>query len=202
MIKILRYLLAVIIVLGATYVFRKNKSKLRILKTIPAVIVSLILVIMPFENLFLEFSSPEDAFRYAVNGTIIKTVEQENTALVIYQDSGDTKATIINRDGEKWKSTFLPTKQKLVCPELYDLSTLYEVVTNVLITYEGQSNNFYILVSPPYDAKISDNMGSVFETFSVSMLTHFVAYVEDSDENYTININEKEYPILKDYPKL
>lgn len=58
MIKIsdIRYLLAVLIILTTTYVFKKSKSKLWILKTIPAVIVSLILIIMPFENLFLKFS--------------------------------------------------------------------------------------------------------------------------------------------------
>ncbi len=198
MIQILRYLQALLIILLVPCVFRKNKLKLRILKTIPAVIISLTLVIMPFENLFIKFDSPQDAFRYAAKGTIIRTVEHENTALVIYGDKSAIKTTLIVRDGEKWKNPFMPVRQKLLRAEEC-MPKLYEVATPVMITYEQKSNNIYILVSPPYDAEISDNMKSVFEEFSVSdMSTHFVAYVENFDElYYNLNINGTDYPILQ-----
>ncbi len=178
-----------------TYIFRKNTPKLRILKTIPAVIVALTLF-MPFENLFIKFDSLQDTFRYSVNGTIIKTVERENTALVIYRNESEIKTVLIIRNGVKWKNPFMPVRQKLLYAEEC-MPNLYEVVTPVLITYEPKSNNAYILVSPPYDSEISDNMKSVFEKFSVSdMRTYFVAYVENFNENYILNINGTDYPIL------
>lgn len=196
MIKI-RYLLAVLIILFVAYIW-KNKSKLRISETVSAIIISLILVIMPFENLFIKFDSPQDAFRYAVNGTIIRTVEQENTALIIYGNESAMKTSLISLDGEKWKNPFLPVRQKLLRAEDC-MPNLYEVATPVMITYERKGNNAYILVSPPYDdVRISDNMGSVFEEFSVSDIrTHFFAYVEDFNQNYILNINGTDYPILQ-----
>jgi len=197
MIKILRYLLALLIILLVTYIFRKNKLKLRILKAIAVIIVSLTLVIMPFENLFLQFDSPEDAFRYAVNSTIIRTVENKNTALVIHGDESAIKTALIVHYGEKWKNPFMPVRQKVLFAEEC-MPNLYEVSTPVLITYEPKSNNAYILVSPPYDAEISDNMESVFEKFSISNIrTHFVAYVENLNKNYILNINGTNYPILQ-----
>lgn len=189
--------MALFIILIMMYIFRKNTSKLRILKTIPAVIVALTLFIMPFENLFIKFDSPQDAFRYTVNGTIIRTVEHENTALIIYGNESAMKTALIVRDGVKWKNPFMPVRQKLLYAEEC-MPNLYEVVTPVLITYEPKSNNAYILVSPPYDSEISDNMKSVFEKFSVSDIrTHFVAYVENFDENYILNINRTDYQILQ-----
>ncbi|MDE5619565.1 MAG: hypothetical protein K2I80_03455 [Ruminococcus sp.] len=151
---------------------------------------------MPFENLFIKFDSLQDTFRYSVNGTIIKTVERENTALVIYRNESEIKTVLIIRNGVKWKNPFMPVRQKLLYAEEC-MPNLYEVVTPVLITYEPKSNNAYILVSPPYDSEISDNMKSVFEKFSVSdMRTYFVAYVENFNENYILNINGTDYPIL------
>ncbi|MDE7139014.1 MAG: hypothetical protein K2O29_11290, partial [Ruminococcus sp.] len=123
------------------YIFRKNTPKLRILKTIPAVIVALTLF-MPFENLFIKFDSLQDTFRYSVNGTIIKTVERENTALVIYRNESEIKTVLIIRNGVKWKNPFMPVRQKLLYAEEC-MPNLYEVVTPVLITYEPKSNNAY-----------------------------------------------------------
>lgn len=126
-----------------------------------------------------EIQLPEDAFKYAVNGKIIRTVERKNSALVVYSDH-EIKTALINRHGEKWKNTFLPVKHKLLYAEDCMLA-LYEVATPVMVTYEGKSNNnFYILVSPPYDAVISDNMNSVFEEFYINEIKQFVAYVENS----------------------
>lgn len=130
-----------------------------------------------------------------MNGKIIRTVEKENSALVIYGDH-EIKTALINRDGEKWKNTFLPVKHKLLYVEDCMLA-LYEVATPVMVTYEGKSNNnFYILVSPPYDTVISDNMNSVFEEFYINEIKQFVAYVENSGQNYILDINGTEYPIL------
>jgi len=193
MFKIIRYLLSISIAVFAVFILKNKKAhKFKSVKIIFNFAVSIIIMIMPFENLFLKFDSPEQAFKYTVgsnNNTIIKTIENENTSLIIYNESGDIKATIINNCNEKWKAPFLPNKQELFT--LKDNSI-------VLITRERKSNNFYIMILVKSDIEIvSDNKNSVFETFSDSdKWKNFVTYVENCDDNYIIIIDENEYRIM------
>lgn len=190
MFKIIRYLLSISLAAFAIYVLKNKKAtKFKSVKIIFNFAMSIIIIIMPFENLFLKFDSPEQAFKYTIgSNTIIKTIENENTSLIIYNDSGDIKATIINNCNKKWKAPFLPNKQEL-----------FRLKDNiVLITRERKSNNFYIMILVKSDIEIiSDNKSSVFETFADSdKWKNFVTYVENCDENYIIIIDGNEYRIM------
>lgn len=82
MIRSLRYLLAIALLVYAIYLFRKKGLKLKIVKGIGCIIGFLIILIMPFEILFLKFDTPEQAFNYGGNNyNIIKIIEEEKTAL-------------------------------------------------------------------------------------------------------------------------
>lgn len=192
MIRSLRYLLAIALLVYAIYLFRRKGLKLKIVKGIGCIIGFLIILIMPFEILFLKFDTPEQALKYCVkNSIIIETVENEKTTLIIYKESGSTKATIINNRNGKWKAPFLPNDQ-----DLFSLG----MEGTVLITRERNSNNFYIMIAVDPDIKsVTDNQNSNFELFSkTSMRNHYVTYVENCTDNYIIGIDGSKYQVNVD----
>lgn len=153
------------------------------------IIVFLIIVIMPFENLFLKFNTPETAFKYTTNNCdIIKVVKSNQTALIIYLEKSSTYATIFSKSGGKWKAPFWPDKQSILRLENGEI---------VLVTKEPKSNNFYIMITTSSDVKlVSDNQNSNFEIFLENdYWTHYVAYVSDYEGDYIININGEQYKI-------
>ena len=67
MLKLLRYIIAILLIVVAVIWFKKQNGKKRILRLILNVFLSLIVLITPVENLFLKFDTPEQAFNYAVS---------------------------------------------------------------------------------------------------------------------------------------
>ncbi|WP_305140276.1 hypothetical protein [Thomasclavelia cocleata] len=190
MFRIIRLLLALSFIIIAIVFLKRKSVKFKLLKAIICIIICLIIIIMPFENIFIKFSTPELAFKKTSNNCeIVKIIEKENTALIIYQEKSSTYATLINRTGDKWKAQFWPDKQTLTRLENGEI---------ILVTNERKSNNFYIMVSVNYNTQmISDNKNSYFETFSSNdKRTNYVAYVENCDEEYIINIDNYKYQIM------
>ena len=191
MLKIIRYLFVICLLISTIIYFNKHKnSKLRILKLVLGVILSFLFLIMPFENLLLKFDTPKQAFDYAVsNRNIIKKVENEQSALVIYEEKGSTFSTLISKSGDKWKATFMPDDQILSRLENNEI---------FLITKERNSNNFYIMIAVDPDIKsVSDNYNSTFEVFTANEFkVNYVAYVENCTDNYIIDIDGSKYQLI------
>lgn len=189
MIRMLRYVVAIGLIIFVINLAKIKNVKLKAVKSVLCVILSLIIINFPFENLFLKFNSPEQAFRYtATHCKIIKIVEEKNTALVIYEDNDSEAAALINKCDGKWKAPFWHNNQILSRLETHEI---------YLITNEKNSSNFYITITVYADTKsVSDNMGSVFEEYSRNdYYVTYVAYVEGCNENYIINIDDKSHQI-------
>lgn len=191
MLKMIRYIIAICLLIISIIFFknRKEKKKKKVLKIIPSIFLSFLIIIMPFENLFLKFQFPEQAFNYSVsNCNIIKIVQNKLSALVIYEENGYTTATLIKKSNGKWKAPFLPDDQIQLKLENNEI---------ILITKERKSNNFYIMISIKYNTKtLSDNYDSSFELyFSNKIWNSFVAYVENYKSDYIINIDGNPYEI-------
>ena len=189
MLKLLRYIIAILLIVVAVIWFKKQNGKQRILRLILNVFLSLIVLITPVENLFLKFDTPEQAFNYAVsNRKIIKIVENKQSALVIYSEKGSTNATLISEHNGKWKANFLPDDQILSRSDNNEI---------IMITKERKSNNFYIMIAVGTDVKsVTDNQNSRFEVFSKDgYWTHYVAYVVDYKGDYIISIDDDQYKI-------
>lgn len=87
MIRIIRCLLAISFIIIVIIFLKRKNVKFKLLKIIISILLGLIIIIMPFENLFIKFSTPESAFKKTTNNCeIVKIIEKENTALVIYQE--------------------------------------------------------------------------------------------------------------------
>lgn len=189
MLKIIRYATAICLAIISIIYFKNKENKKRLLKFILGLILSILILIMPFENLFLKFATPEKAFNYAANNAkIIKIIEQEKSTLIIYSESEHTKATIINNCDGKWKAPFLPEDQILSNLENGGL---------ILITKERNSKNFYVMIAVKSETKtVGDNCNSLFEVVSQDdFYTDYVAYVENYESSYIINIDGDQYKI-------
>ena len=190
MLKTIRYLILIVIAVLSFVVLRKKTSKLRILKAVAGFTIAVTLF-MPFENLILTFSSPQNAFSYTFDfGNIIEVIENKNSALVIYDDKGSTTSTLIIRSDDRWKAPFLPND-----------STLGSLAYNsgiFMLTKERNDNNFYLMLTVNNGTKsISDNQNSIFKKyFEDGYYTKYVAYIENCDNNYVVDIDGKKTKLL------
>ena len=62
------------------------------------------LLTFPFENSFISFSNPTNAFYYYNTGTIQKIVEGDDSAFIYYQiDNSTYSYTFVLKEGQRWK---------------------------------------------------------------------------------------------------
>lgn len=189
MLKLIRYLIEIILIGYLISVFRAKNLKFKNIK-IFVCIFTLFIIFIPFENLFLKFDKPEKAFNYSVsNAKIIKIIEEDNSALVIYSKKGSTYAMLLYGNDNKWKPRILPDSQILSRTENDDIYVL---------TKEKNSNNFYFMITLDSDVKaLTDNYNSSFEIyFSNQYFVSYVAYVENCTGEYVINIDGVKYQII------
>ncbi|MCM1226057.1 MAG: hypothetical protein NC320_01355 [Clostridium sp.] len=147
-------------------------------------------MLIPFENLFLKFDTPEKAFNYShSNAKIIKIIDEDNSALVIYREKGSTYSKILYNSDDKWVSRIFPDKQILSRTENNDI---------YMLTKEKNSNNFYFMITVDSDVKaLTDNYNSSFEIyFSNQYFVGYAAYVENCTGEYIINIDGNKYQII------
>lgn len=108
MVRIFRYLFSILFITLIIFTFKRKNYKHKPLKMILCIIFCLIIIIMPFENLFLKFNTPETAFKYTTNNCdIVKVVKGDQTALVIYRERSSTYATVFTKSGGKMEGTIL-----------------------------------------------------------------------------------------------
>lgn len=189
MVRIFRYLFSILFITLIIFTFKRKNYKHKPLKMILCIIFCLIIIIMPFENLFLKFNTPEIAFKYTTNNCdIVKVVKGDQTALVIYRERSSTYATVFTKSGAKWKAPFWPDKQSFF---------RLENGATVCTTKEPNSDSFYIMITTSKDIKlVNDNQNSDFEIFlEDDYWIDYVAYVKNYEGDYIINIDGKEYKI-------
>ena len=190
MIEIIRYLLAIALLIYSLFILKTKSSKLKKIKAIFCIFVCLIISIMPFENLFLKFDTPENALNYTMNDCeVVKIVEKSNTALIIYKKDNSLETTLVIKSNQKWKLPFWPNDISLL---RFDENLL------TIIIREKKSNNFYVLLSVNTNTKlITDNINSVFDEFSDSEIrNYYVTYVENCTGEYIIDIDGNKYQII------
>lgn len=198
---IIRLTIIFIIVIVALILLKKEKIRFGKKEKVLSVVLICALFLFPFENLFVEFSSPQAAFVYQQSGKIIKTIYGKESALVIYKQKDTISYSVHVKDEDRWKLAskfnqevrFIPIEN----PKGEYVATLCGTDT---------SNEYFILLdeinvkSEISNIKVSDNQNSVFnEFFEMNKLgnyniTHYsVIYKED--EEYALLIEGEEYDI-------
>jgi len=195
MFTIVRYVAWFIIGLLAILVCIKFPYKLvKIISGIIAVILLIVAMIVPFENLVVSFSSPEEALNYTnPKAKVLFSVDGEDTTFVVGKISeGKYTDLIVPKKNDRWK----------VGMSLYVQRNHYVAVGGFSATVKGYkgSTDKYISISV-YEKieSLSDNRNSEFMSPDSNLgMYHFNAFVKDFDDDYRLYINGQEY-LLADY---
>lgn len=175
-------MLAVVSILAKKKIFFNTRKKYFI-----SLIVGYLVLSFPYEQL-ASYDSPESAFKYAYKGNIIEIVEQENSALIIYEDDAYS-SVLLNKKGDKWKIPLWSNKGFSI--------NLPDIKCHTRATLEDNSDNFYIDIRLYEEVKsISDNYNSHFKLYEKNdWITAYVAYVDNFNGDYVITINGIQYEI-------
>jgi len=148
---------------------------------------------IPFENSFINFSSPEAAYFYANHGTgkIAGVIEGDNSSLIIVSGTSNP-FKLIPKSENGWKigSQSFPHSIDIVSlgkKRVFIISG--KTVEDTYIVVEGtvyQGEDFFS-VSDNYESQffVISNKTSWYEVF------RFATYVENFDDSYSLYIDEE-----------
>lgn len=193
--KISRIIILLTVSLILIIRIRKSKilrKKLAVILTISLCIVAFLLTMwFPIENLFIEFSTPEQAFNYGGIGEIQSIDYGKNSCMVVYSQNNDSLASyIIPKHGNGYK---LPTQfdQKIVNVVLskYGNIQVYSLAGTGDYYFIGvsTSNSKEINISDSSASKIKYTVKSNNVSDDKTIIYH--SYVENYSNLYYILFN-------------
>lgn len=166
-----------------------HKRRWSIVALVAAIILTTISALLPIENAFITFSSPESAYHYRNSGDVKLVVDGEKTDLVVGTKGDEDIYAIVPKSNNGWKlGTGLDTKRMI------------QTISDGVIIYVYQYKNtddYYITV---FDANggstdITDNRDSEFkylETYNSALNETFYtyyAYIGGFDNQYALTVN-------------
>lgn len=195
---IMRYVLGVVVFAIVFLLIKKSriskKKSAYLISLIIITILTTLLYFIPIENLFISFSSPENAFKYMNTWKIDSIVNGSETDLIIASKNKVNTYKIIPKTNNTWKiSTDLETKKYI---------GFYNGVSISVYKYKT-SNDYYIALFNTDGGRIdiSDNLNSKF--FSVNKINtafsepiyYYYTCVYNLDDTYVLNINGEEIKV-------
>lgn len=176
-----------------------NKKKLLRKYTIILLFVGCLALIslsyfIPIENLFVTFSSPENAFYYSCGSKIDEIVEGKESCMIIFSDDNrrNCKQRIFPKTNSGYKIGTDFTLKNIV----------YQVEDEFIlrIIKLKRTNEYYLILvgSSQNNVELSDNKDTFFiknmdnVNNSVYSDVEFYAYIGNIDENYKLYLNNKE----------
>lgn len=167
------------------------KKSLRITLCLLGILICISISIIPFENAFTSFSSPESVFQYVKSGPIIRIVNGSESALVLYK-SGDTSSgsffTPKSGDGYKISSFYTAQKVKTVVKNSLVLN-IYHIrnTSDYYIEIVGSVNSGDTIT-------ISDHTGKNYEVIRETLLNNDIIRCVESvqyDGDFQLFINDE-----------
>lgn len=170
-----------------------NKSKTKKIILI-AVSIALFVVsaLIPFENVFITFSTPEASYKYHNQGTPVICVEGQDTDLVVGQKGDSYIYNIAPKTANGWKLGMG-----------YELKNIYQTIDsankNLISVFRYKNTNeFYLVVTNIEGESLSvhDNLNSAFvlseKTDKNGSANDYVyyTYINALDNNYVLSLND------------
>ena len=172
-----------------SHVIRKRKWLLIAFVTIVLLITASDLI--PVENIFVTFPSPESAYNYNNSGDVKLVVDGEKTDFIVGLKGDTTVYTIVPKSEGGWKLG-MALNTKRVFQMIYDGIIIY--------VYQYQhSDDYYVTVLDTNGGKleITDNRDSKFQymeqensVLNESFYTYYT-YIKGFDDQYTLTVNDK-----------
>ncbi len=198
---VIRFIFWTIVVIVSFFLMIKRMRIHKRSRYLAVLIIAFILLslsaLVPFENAFVTFSSPESAYRYIYMDKAKLVVEGEESALVIGKEKDAYNYSIIPTSNTGWKLGLgLDIKTSI------SNSSSNEVA--IWVTQYKDSEEYYITVFDRNGAAcdITDNRNSKFyhldkssvrddETFYI-----YYVYVHNLDDEYALIVNGKTYLVM------
>ena len=197
MFSIIRIIIGLISLVSFIVVIRKHKvtykRMLYVISTVAALLLTTILSFLPFENLFITFGSPEEAYEYYSfrNSDIEKVIEGHNSDFVIDRKKGTIAYLIIPKNENGWK-VGVGTETKTIAEKFSD---------GVLVTdYRYKDSGDYLLSiisTEGEDLTVTDNFNTEFyalkrtDNYIEGTFVAYYAYVPYFDSQYSVTVNGK-----------
>ena len=186
------------IVFGVCFNWIKKSNlvnKRRFLVILPVVITILCTVsaLIPIENAFVTFPSPESSYNYNKPGKVSMVIEGEETDFVLGIKGEDSIMAIIPKSDNGWKLGMgFDTKRVFL--------TVSGEISIRVYRYKN-SDDYYIGVHDMngYILEITDNHGDEFKCFKKNTnnmyfenACTYYAYINDFNDQYILTVNGKE----------
>lgn len=176
-----------IVILGKQGVLNKKRNK--VLLFIIITILWTGSMLLPIENLFISFSTPEKSYGYINSEDIKLVVYGLDSALVIGEDT--EYVYLVIPKGEKGWKIGRGIDLKFISNQYFD---------GIIISIYQYKNTkeFYVEVADitGKQCMVSDNRNSYFEILETSVDTEnkyrYYAYVHDLTNNYILKVNDEE----------
>lgn len=179
------------------FFYKKHKKVLKtrgiIVSFLVAAVCCSLSSLLPVENLFITFSSPQTVFNYSVMGDINTVVEGEKSALILYTNEGARSRSIIPKSKTGWKIKIYSTNEETFSKTWLDSD---EKIYRMSVYWCKHTNDYYIIISKLFTddpVNIVDNRNSLFQKSksSIDSSITYYAYVNDIDQNYKLTVDGK-----------
>lgn len=156
------------------------------------------LLFLPFENLFVTFDSPEKAYDYYNFGesNVVILVEGENCDLIVDDDEGTLRSSIIPKNNGGWKIGIGLNSRKVV-------KKFYDGIFIEVVQYRN-TGDYFISIENGEKLDISDNYNSNFyfldyrnDILDENPYRIYYAHITDFDSEYRVTINGVEMVLVK-----
>lgn len=165
---LIRLILTIVVGLILFMILKRKKFRFTFKRIVFLVLgifgIYYIFMFIRFENMFMNFPSPEAAWHYESGsvGELQKVIDGEDSSLVIYKsDKGVYSFTIYPKSANGWKlNNYLFDKAQS--------KTIGNPIKCVAYLYKTQgSNECYIFVDAFITLEITDNVGSNFKKIAI-----------------------------------
>lgn len=197
---ITRVILGVIIFIVCYLIIKTTKTKYKrryyIISFICVILVIVLFNLIPIENAFITFSTPESAFSYVNTGNIKLVINGSQTDLVVAQKEDAKIYSIIPKTENGWKLGMGIDTKRII-------QKTFEGIIIYVYQYKN-TNEYYITVLNTNGGmlELSDNHDSTFfhvdevneelnETFYI-----YYTYIKALDEQYTLIVNGNKIILL------
>lgn len=182
-----------IVILNKQGMWNKKRNRL-----IVVVIITLLWtgsMLVPIENLFVSFSTPEKAYSYVNREKVKLVVYGQESALVVGGEDAEYVYLVIPKGEKEWK-----VGRGM---DLKFISNQFRDGIVVSIYQYKNTNEFYVEITEidGKECEVSDNQNSYFEILETSVNSEktyrYYTYVHDLNENYVLQVNNEEIILNK-----
>ena len=195
MYNVIRLIIGCIFLLCSIIVMKNfkaiSKRVLYIASSGLSVLLIVVLMFLPFENLFLTFGSPKDAYEYSNSGqsNIELIVEGDNCDLIIDRKNDSDAYLIIPKTADGWKIG-IGADTKRIAQKISDGIVIY------VYQYKDTSDYFItILDTNGGESIVSDEYNTEFlslERYNDLLEKNFVTYyahIANLNSQYSVTVN-------------